>query len=133
MASLSAFLHPVKVENQEVVVSARFQENGKIVPFVIRPISQTENEEVIKKYTRRDKKGNETFDKVGYNREIAALAVVEPDLNSAELQKGYGVLGAPKLLSEMLLVGEYATLMEAVQELSGLDKDINDDKEEAKN
>ena len=133
MASLSAFLHPVKVENQEVVVSARFQENGKTVPFVIRPISQTENEEVIKKYTRRDKKGNEIFDKVGYNREIAALAVVEPDLNSAELQKGYGVLGAPKLLSEMLLVGEYATLMEAVQELSGLDKDINDDKEEAKN
>lgn len=133
MASLSAFLHPVKVENQELVVSARFQENGKIVPFVIRPISQTENEEVIKKYTRRDKKGNETFDKVGYNREIAALAVVEPDLNSAELQKGYGVLGAPKLLSEMLLVGEYATLMAAVQELSGLDKDINDDKEEAKN
>lgn len=133
MASLSAFLHPVKVENQEVVVSARFQENGKTVPFVIRPISQTENEEVIKKYTRRDKKGNETFDKVGYNREIAALAVVEPDLNSAELQKGYGVLGAPKLLSEMLLVGEYATLMAAVQELSGLDKDINDDKEEAKN
>ena len=133
MASLSAFLHPVKVENQEVVVSARFQENGKIVPFVIRPISQTENEEVVKKYTRRDKKGNETFDKVGYNREIAALAVVEPDLNSAELQKGYGVLGAPKLLSEMLLVGEYATLMAAVQELSGLDKDINDDKEEAKN
>lgn len=133
MASLSAFLHPVKVENQEVVVSARFKENGKTVPFVIRPISQTENEEVIKKYTRRDKKGNETFDKVGYNREIAALAVVEPDLNSAELQKGYGVLGAPKLLSEMLLVGEYATLMAAVQELSGLDKDINDDKEEAKN
>ena len=133
MASLSAFLHPVKVENQEVVVSARFKENGKTVPFVIRPISQTENEEVIKKYTRRDKKGNETFDKVGYNREIAALAVVEPDLNSAELQKGYGVLGAPKLLSEMLLVVEYATLMAAVQELSGLDKDINDDKEEAKN
>lgn len=133
MASLSAFLHPVKVENQEVVVSARFKENGKTVPFVIRPISQTENEEVIKKYTRRDKNGNETFDKVGYNREIAALAVVEPDLNSAELQKGYGVLGAPKLLSEMLLVGEYATLMAAVQELSGLDKDINDDKEEAKN
>lgn len=133
MASLSAFLHPVKVENQKVVVSTRFKENGNTVPFVIRPISQTENEEVIKKYTRRDKNGNETFDKVGYNREIAALAVVEPDLNSTELQKGYGVLGAPKLLSEMLLVGEYATLMAAVQELSGLDKDINDDKEEAKN
>lgn len=133
MASLSAFLNPVAVENQKVIVSERFQENGKPVPFIIRPVTQTENEELINKYTKKDKKGRESFDKVGYNREITALAVVEPNLDSAELQKAYGVLGAPKVLSAMLYVGEYATLLEAVQELSGLDKDINDDKEEAKN
>ena len=133
MASLSAFLNPVTVENKKVIVSERFQENGKPVPFIIRPVTQTESEEMINKYTKKDKKGRESFDKVGYNREITALAVVEPDLNSAELQKAYGVLGAPKVLSSMLYVGEYATLLEAVQELSGLDKDINDDKEEAKN
>ena len=33
----------------------------------------------------------------------------------------------------MLYVGEYGTLMEAVQELSGLDQDINEDMDEAKN
>jgi hypothetical protein len=33
----------------------------------------------------------------------------------------------------MLLVGEYATLAQAVQSLSGLDTDVNEDIEEAKN
>lgn len=133
MASLNAFLHPEQTENKEVIVSERFKENGKVVPFIIRPLTQDENEELIRKHTKRDKKGNEIFDRVAYSREMAAAAVVEPDLNNAETQKAYGVLGASKVLNKMLYVGEYATLMEAVQELSGLDKDINEDIEEAKN
>ena len=52
---------------------------------------------------------------------------------TAELQKAYGVLGATSLLQKMLYVGEYMELLEAVQELSGLDADINDDIEEVKN
>ena len=134
MASLSAFLHPEQAENKEVLVSERFKENGKPVPFVIRPITQDENGELLKKYRKVDKKtGNETFNRVAYNHALAALAVVEPDLNNAELQKAWGVLGPEKLLTKMLYVGEFANLLEAVQELSGLDQDINDDIEEAKN
>lgn len=133
MASLSAFLNPVQIEKKEVIVSERFQENGKPVPFVIRPITQQENEEFIRKHTKRDKKGNEVFNRIEYNRELTATAVVEPDLNNAELQKAYGTLGAPKTLTKMLYVGEFATLMQAALDLSGLDKDINEDIEEAKN
>ncbi len=133
MASLSAFLNPVQTGKKEVIVSERFQENGKPVPFVIRPITQQENEEIIRKYTRKDKKGNETFDRVGYNQELTAAAVVEPDLENADLQKVYGTLGASKTLSKMLYVGEFGKLLEAIQELSGLDTDINEDIEEAKN
>lgn len=133
MSSLNAFLNPIRTKNKKVVVSERFQEDGKPVPFEIRPLSQDENAQLIKKHTKRDKKGNETLDKVGYNHEMTASAVVFPDLNDAELQKAYGVLGASKLLSAMLYVGEYATLMQEVQELSGLDKDINADIEEVKN
>ena len=133
MSSLNAFLHPVQAENREVIVSNRFQENGKQVPFVIRPITQQENEEFIRKHTKRDKKGNEVFDRINYNRELTATAVVEPDLNNADLQKRCGTLGAPKTLAKMLYVGEFATLMQAALELSGLDKDINEDIEEAKN
>ena len=134
MSSLSAFLNPVQAENKEDIVSERFRENGKTVPFVIRPITQQENETLMKKHRSVDKKsGVEQFNRISYNRELTAMAVVEPDLNNAELQKRYGVLGADKVLSAMLYVGEYGTLMEAVQELSGLDQDINEDMDEAKN
>lgn len=134
MSSLSAFLNPVQAENKEVIVSERFRENGKTVPFVIRPITQQENETLMKKHRSVDKKsGVEQFNRISYNRELTAMAVVEPDLNNVELQKRYGVLGADKVLSAMLYVGEYGTLMEAVQELSGLDQDINEDMDEAKN
>ena len=134
MSSLSAFLNPVQTENKEVIVSDRFRENGKTVPFVIRPITQQENENLMKKHRSVDKKsGVEQFNRISYNRELTAMAEVEPDLNNAELQKRYGVLGADRVLSAMLYVGEYGTLMEAVQELSGLDQDINEDMDEAKN
>lgn len=133
MSSLNAFLNPIQVENKEVVVSNRFQENGKPVPFVIRPITQKENKQLIKKYTKRDKKGNEIFDRAEYVQALTASAVVFPDLKNNELQQKYGVLGESALLASMLYAGEYAELAQAVQELSGLDTDINEDIEEAKN
>ena len=134
MSSLKAFLNPIQTENREVFISDRFQENGEKVPFVIRPISQDENETSIRKHTKKDKKKeNEYFDRVAYNQDLVSTAVVEPDLKSDELQRAYGVIGESKLLAKMLYVGEYADLMKEVQELSGLDKDINDDIEEAKN
>ena len=134
LGSLEAFLNPVKVENKKVIVSNRFKDkDGKPVPFEIRPITQEENKMLIKKYTKRDKKGQEYFDKAEYISELTASAVVFPDLTNAELQKAYGVLGASSLLQKMLYVGEYAELTLAVQELSGLDADINDDIEEVKN
>lgn len=133
MSSLNAFLNPIQVENKEVFVSNRFQEDGKPVPFVIRPIDQEENKELIKKYTKKDKKGNEIFDRPEYIAALTAAAVVEPDLKNADLQKAYGVLGETRLIQKMLLVGEFAELGQAVQEISGLDSDINEDIEEAKN
>lgn len=133
MSSLSAFLHPVKVENKEVVVSNRFiGEDGKPIPFIIRPITQKENEQLIKRHTKTDKKGVQTFNRTEYVHALTASAVVYPDLTNAELQKEYG-LGEVETLKNMLLIGEFATLSQAVQELSGLDLDINEDIEEVKN
>jgi len=133
MSSLKAFLNPIRAENKEVVISDRFQEDGKPVPFVIRPITQKENEQLLKKHTKRDKRGNDVFDRTGYIHELVASAVVFPDLKNAELQQTYGVLGETELLKAMLYVGEFATLAQAVQELSGLDVDINEEIEEVKN
>lgn len=133
MSSLNAFLHPVQVENKEVVISKRFMENGKPVPFVIRPITEMENSQLIKKYTRKDKAGRDTLDRTEYAHALVASAVVFPELANAELQKKYNVLGETSLLTEMLNVGEYAVLSQMVSELSGLNQDINTDMEEVKN
>lgn len=133
MSTLKAFLHPVQVENREIVISNRFIEDGKPVPFIIRPVTQEENKHLIKKYTKKDKKGTDTFDRAEYVSALTAAAVVFPDLTSEELQKAYGVLGESSLLQKLLYVGEYAELAQAVQELSGLDKDVNEDIEDAKN
>ena len=132
--SLKAFLNPVQPQNEKVVVSKRFVEDGKPVPWEVRPILQDENDRLMKKYTKKDKKTNtESFDRQGYITELTASAVVFPDLKNAELQKAYGVMGEAELIKKMLLVGEFATLTQKVQALSGLDEDINDLVEEAKN
>jgi hypothetical protein len=134
MSSLKAFLNPIQTESKEVIVSKRFMEDGKPVPFIIRPITQEENKMLIKKFTKKnDKKGTETFDRTEYVSALTATAVVFPDLTSADLQKAHGVLGESALLQKMLYIGEYAELSMAVQELSGLDADINEDIEEVKN
>ena len=73
------------------------------------------------------------MDRVAYNQELVSSAVVFPDLENAELQNAYGVLGATKLLTTMLYVGEFALLLQEVQEISGLARDINEEIEEAKN
>ncbi len=133
MSSLKAFLNPIKVENKEVEVSKRFVEDGKVVPFVIKPITQKENEQLIKKYTKTSKAGVKSFNQTEYTQALTASAVVFPNLQDAELQKAYGVLGDVEVLKSMLLVGEFATLSEEVQKLSGLDIDINSEIEEVKN
>ncbi|HHV09256.1 MAG TPA: phage portal protein [Clostridiales bacterium] len=133
MSSLNAFLHPIQVENQEVIVSNRFLEGGKPVPFIIRPISEKENGQLIKKYTRKDRSGRDILDRTEYAHALVASAVVFPELSNAELQKKYNVLGETALLTEMLNVGEYALLSQKVSELSGLNQDINKDIDEVKN
>lgn len=133
MSSLSAFLNPVEAIGKDVVISERFQEKGNPVPWKLCPVTQEQNAEIVKKHTKRNKKGEQEFDRIAYSQELAAAGVVFPDLNNAELQKAYGVIGAPKLLGKMLLVGEYGKLLQEVQKISGLEDDINDDIEEVKN
>lgn len=133
--SLAAFLNPVKVENELVEVSDRFVgEDGKPVKWEIKAIESRENDQLMRKHTKRDKKTKqEIFDRNSYINELVASAVVFPDLRNAELQKAYGVLGNVELLQKMLLVGEFMRLSESVQKLSGLDVDDEDQVEAIKN
>ena len=131
---LYGFLHPEMSGEEEVIVSKRFKDKaGKPVPFVIRPLTQEENEVLIKKNTKTEKNGERSFAQMAYVADMIAAAVIFPDLKNAELQKAYGVLGEAKLLKAMLYSGEYATLSTEVQRLSGFDVSEEELAEEAKN
>lgn len=135
MSRLSAFLHPIPVQQEkEVVISDRFvDENGNVVPFKIRALTQEENEALVKRsrHMRRiDGQWQEKLDNMELSRRTVVAATVEPDFSSQEMCDAYGVLDPLMVPGKMLLSGEYARLMQEITDLSGFDADIG---EEAKN
>lgn len=125
--NLTAFLHPVQVEEQEIVISNRFKnEDGTPAAFRIRPITQAKNDELIRLSTRRRKKSGqteETLDKVEYSHRLVVAATVWPDFRQEDLCKAYGTMDPLDVPGKMLLTGEYDRLSRAIMELSGLDED----------
>ncbi|MBM6828764.1 phage portal protein [Anaerotignum lactatifermentans] len=95
---------------KEILISGRFQEEGRELPWRIRAMSQKENVEIQNSRMWREKE---------YLAEVIAACVVFPDLKDAALQDSYGVLGAGRLLEKMLTAGEFAMLQEAVEEING--------------
>ena len=134
MNKLSAFLNPVKPEEKEVYISDRFRdEDGNVVPFRIRPLTQEENDALVRK-ARRTKtvKGvtQEYVDSSILSGATVLAATVEPDFSSKELCEAYGVLDPSMVPGKMLLSGEYAKLMQEITDLSGFNINVED---EAKN
>ena len=135
MSNLNAFLNPAApAEKQAVVISKRFlAEDGRPAPFVIRPISQEENDKLIRQSTRRVKVNGqfvEQLDSTEYGRRVVVAATVEPNFSSEEICRAYGTMDPLAVPGKMLLVGEYGKLSRAVMALSGLD---DDPEEQAKN
>jgi hypothetical protein len=64
---------------------------------------------------------------------MTAASVAYPNLNDAELQNSYGVMGAEALLEAMLTAGEYITLSGKVAEINGFNESVEELVEEAKN
>ena len=94
---------------QDAVLSTRFQENGKAIPWKLRALSQKENEEIGKRQGRNEKQ---------YLTAVLAECVVFPDLKEISLQDSYGVMGQEELLLRMLTTGEFAALEAAVEEIN---------------
>lgn len=137
--SLSAFFaqNVVSEITEDVIVSDRFKgEDGKPIPWKLRSMTEAENESIRKSSQRKVKdKGTVTVDTdmEAYLTKLVTTSVLFPDLKNAELQKSYGVMGDDQLIRKMLLPGEYATLLQKVQEINGFDKSVNDYADEVKN
>lgn len=138
--SLKAFLasNAKKPEERKIVISDRFVgEDGQPEPFIIRAISEDLNGQIRADSTSiKTLKGRQTskVDTNKYLGRLVAASVVEPDLKDSELQASYGVVGEDNLVRKMLLPGEFAKLLEAVQDLNGYDAEEFDEiKDEVKN
>lgn len=134
MSKLSAFLNPSNIqEEREVIISDRFKDDkGNPVAFKIRAMSQAENDENVKRCTKKRRVGNQTeeyFDNIEFSRRTIVEATVEPDFRAKELCDAYGVLDPLLVPGKMLRPGEYSRLMQEINELSG----FADLEEEAKN
>lgn len=142
MGNLSAFLaeNAVKVENIKCIVSKRFvDEDGKPIPWEIQCITSDEDEALRKACTKRvpipGKRNQFTMD-TDYNLylgKLAAKCTVFPNLDDAELQNSYGVMGSDALLKRMLTSGEYAEFLTKIQEVNGFDVAFDEKVDEAKN
>lgn len=133
MSNFKAFMkgNVKEVENVSLKLE-RFDEAIILKPLTARE-ADTINERCFVNKPGRKGRQERVFDVVAYNRGVCSASVVYPDLNDASLQESYGVRGAENLYSEIFLLGESAQILEKVTEISGLDTDINDDIEEAKN
>lgn len=141
-SGLSAFMRENAEAAQPVKypASQRFRgKDGAPLEWEIRAVSSEENERLQRECQKRvpvpGKYQRFTWetDASLYLGKLAAACTVFPNLNDAELQNSYGVMGADALLKAMLLPGEYADYALEVQKVNGFDADINELADQAKN
>ncbi|MDP4153679.1 MAG: phage portal protein [Bacillota bacterium] len=142
MSNLSAFLakNALRVDNIKFVASKRFVgEDGKPIEWEISCITSTDDEALRKACTKRVQipgKRNQYTQDTDFNLylgKLAAKCTVYPNLDDAELQNSYGVMGSDVLLKTMLTPGEYTDYLTKIQEVNGFDSAMEDEVEEAKN
>lgn len=142
MSNLRAFLaqNAAAEEKIQYVASKRFLgEAKKPIQWELKSITSEEDEALRRSCTKKvvmpGKKNQYTqetdFEK--YLGLLAAKCVVFPNLNAAELQDSYGVMGADILLKTMLKPGEYQELLKKIQEINGFDIGLDELVEDAKN
>ena len=138
MGVLSAFLHPEPMDiTKEIIISDRFKEDGKPVPFKIRTISQAENDALVKKAQKVDMVRGRRIqyqDDQKYTNSLIVACTVQPNFKDAELCQAYGTLDPLEVPGKMLLSGETAKLVEAILNLNGFSiQPPEEEEEEAKN
>ena len=136
--NLKAFLNPVKEENVKYAISNRFvDDEGNPVEWELKSIPSKLDEELRKACTERivlsKNKQTKELNAMKYMDMLVVASVVEPNLNSKELQDAYGVMGAEELLKAMLKPGELIDLQQKVSEINGFDVTMDDLVNKAKN
>ena len=142
MSNLSAFLaqNVEQEENIKYVASKRFLgEDKKPVEWELQSVTSEADESLRKSCTKKvlvPGKKNQYTQETDFEKYLGLLAVkciVFPNLNDAELQNSYGVMGGDAALKAMLKPGEYQDLLKKVQEINGFDIGLEELVDEVKN
>lgn len=135
--ALAAFLKQNKVEAENIKFAASksfLDAEGNPIEWTLRPMTPRVAENIRKVCNSYGKGGKVNVDTAKFNRMVAAYCTVEPNLNDAELQDSYGVMGAEDLIVEMLdRDGEYQAYVKKCMEISGYTQNDAELVEEAKN
>ena len=126
MQELKAFLcgEEKLPKEKEIVVSKRFLgEDGKPLLWKIKALKEKEHQK-IKQIQ------NEEIEK--YWGRLCAASVVTPNLEDEKLLESYQCHDGEELLKETLTMGEYMTLLQAVQEQNQFQQRKEELKEEVK-
>lgn len=142
MSKFAKFMKANKVRKENVKyapTASLVDENGKPLEWEFRHITSKEHEAIKEDCTTEvpvtGKYGmyRPKTDTQLYVKKLIVESVVFPDLNDAELQNSYGVMGAEDLLMELVDdPGEYTELAAYVQKVQGFKK-LQDEVDEAKN
>lgn len=110
-------------------------EKGKAIPWVFKKLSIDEYEKIREECTSINfaDKGKTKFNNTLFNKKFVCNSIVEPNVNSAELQDSYGVKKAEDLVTKLFdNAGEYYNLLGYLLEVNGF-KSVGEYAEEAKN
>lgn len=137
MSKLNSFFKQNKKDkNREISVALSdsfVDEDGKVLEWVLKPVSGRTSRVLTEAATQVNKKGETVFKQAEYMHKLAVASIAFPDLNNAELQDSYGVMSAEDLLDEMLPTAEeYSSLLVKVNEVNSR-KSVDELTEEAKN
>jgi hypothetical protein len=139
--NLQAFLaeNAIKAENVKYVASKRFLGADKTpLDWEIRVLTSDENESLQnsckkKEFIPGSRQTATSLDQDKYATALICECVVYPNLNSAQLQESYGVVGAEELVKKMLTPGEYTDLYMAVTQANGFQVGMDEKIKQAKN
>ncbi len=91
-------------------------------PFILRGLNAEDEEECRKMATEKGQNGQREFDSIKYQKALAIKSIIEPDLDSVELQDSYGAMDSESLLLKMLSAGEIIKLYSFINEVNGFSK-----------
>lgn len=139
--NLQAFLveNAIKAENVKYVASKRFLNDKKEpMDWELKVLTSDENEALQnsckkKEFVPGSRQTSTSMDQDKYAVTLICECVVYPNLNSAQLQESYGVVGAEALVKKMLTPGEYTDLYMAVTQANGFQVGMDEKIKQAKN